>query len=192
MEPDNLRELLYSGLSKAQGGTMTAWLRQTRSPLLAALVATAGLALGAIGAGCTSDDLGSHNDRGSTRNRSDATADAVPSSAKLVKRDFGDLTYRAPDDGTIWVVQSSDDRVIYRKAVRRGDEFRLEPDRNRASLNDTTVVDKDVKSGIRHRIYFESDYRRSSDTEWDLASDRARDRDRDRDMGDDRISRDRY
>jgi hypothetical protein len=169
---------------------MTARLRQTRTLLLAALVATAGFALGAIGAGCTSDELGSHNDRGSTRDRSADSADAVPSSAKLVKRDFGDLTFRAPDDGTIWVVQSSDDRVIYRKALRRGDEFRLEPNRNRASLNDKTVIDKDVKSGIRHRIYFESDYRRSGDSEWDLASDRARDRDRD--MGDDRISRDRY
>jgi hypothetical protein len=168
---------------------MTAWLRRTRTALFA-LVGTAGLALGALGAGCTSDGAGSND---TTRSPSDE----VPRTARLVKRDRGELTYRPPDDGKIWVVEGENDRMLYTGRVRRGDEFQLQPARNRAYLNDRKVVDTDIKSDSGHRIYFESDDRRSGDTEWDLASDRARDRaadrdrDLDRDMGSDRISRDR-
>lgn len=196
---------------------MTAWLRQTRTALLVVALGTVGLALGA---GCTADTLGSNDDRDrtGTRDRSDDPRDppvGVPRTARLVDREFDEMTFRAPDDGTMWVVESTNDRVIYTDRVRRGDEFRLEPDRNRATLNGRTVVERDVKSGIRHRIFFESDYRSGDsrsggDTEWDLASDRPRerardrdlerdrdlDRDRDlrrnRDLGDDRISRDPY
>src|SRR5687767_2434227 len=162
---------------------MTAWLRQTRTTLLAFAIGAAGLALGA---GCAADDLGSDNDRTPSRSDDDArnsdarSADgSVPRTARLVKRDFGDLTFRAPDDGTIWVVESSEDRVIFTDRVRRGAEFRLEPERNRGTLNDRSVINKDLKRDIRHRIYFESEYssdryRSSRDTEWDLASDRQR------------------
>jgi hypothetical protein len=169
---------------------MTAWLRQTRTAFLTALVGTAGLALGGLGAGCASDGSGSND---TTR----SSTDEVPRTARLVKRDRGRLTYRVPDDGKLWVVEGENDRMIYTGRVRRGDEFELEPGRNRAFLNDRQVVDKDIKSDSGHRIYFESDDRRSGDTEWDLASDRARDREldrdleRDRDLGDDRISRER-
>jgi len=194
---------------------MTAWLRQTRTALLAALIGATGLSLGA---GCTSDDLGSNDSKSRTSDRSNDRYDdrpgdrsddprvppeGVPRTARLVKRDFGDLRFRAPEDGTMWVVESTNNRVIYTDAVRRGDEFHLDPERNRGSLNDRTVIDKDIKSDIRHRIFFESDLRRSSDsrsrddyrsgdTEWDQASDRARDRFRDSDLGNDRISRDPY
>jgi hypothetical protein len=185
---------------------MTAWLRQTRTAVLAVSLAATGLSLGA---GCT-DTLGTDRDRSDsrsdTRDRAGDPQDpppGVPRTARLVKREFGELNFRAPDDGTMWVVESTNNSVIYEKAVRRGDEFRLDPERNRAYLNDRPVIDRDVKPDIRHRIFFESDLRRSSsdrygDTEWDLASDRerarARDRDRDldRDLGDDRISRDPY
>jgi hypothetical protein len=164
---------------------MTAFLTRTRTALLAAVVGAAGLALGA---GCASDSAGS---KSTTRSPSGE----VPRTAEVAKRGRGELTYRAPDDGKIWVVEGENDRVLYTGRVRRGDEFQLQPARNRAYLNDRQVVDKDVKSDSGHRIYFESDSGRSGATEWDLASDRARDhaadRDLDRDIGNDRISHDR-
>jgi hypothetical protein len=82
----------------------------------------------------------------------------VPGDAIEVSAGSRALSYRAPSDGRIWVIDSDDDnKVIYSGKIDRGDEIRVDMDRNRISLDGDTVFEKDLRSGNQHRIYFDPD-----------------------------------
>jgi hypothetical protein len=160
-------------------------LRRTfRTLFLAALLAVSGPALMA---GCTAFDESDRNrdedldrDRDSIPpaelntppNRDEIDA-GVPRSARLRARGTGPLTFRAADDGRVWVVETRNDRLVYEDRVRRGDEVRVDPDRDRVELNGRTVEDRDMISDSGHHVFFEDRF-------GSLDDEPVRSRDRDR------------
>src|SRR5262245_20140360 len=52
----------------------------------------------------------------------------VPDTAKVVAEGTGTISYRAPDDGRIFVMDVDTNTVIAAKRVREGQKFTLNPD----------------------------------------------------------------
>jgi hypothetical protein len=82
----------------------------------------------------------------------------VPGDALEVSAGDGGLSYRAPSDGKIWIIDADDNNnVVYSGEVDRGDDIRVDMDKNRVTLDGDTVVEKSLRRGNQHRIYFDPD-----------------------------------
>jgi hypothetical protein len=82
--------------------------------------------------------------------------DEVPTTATRV--DEGDAarpTYSPTRDGTVYVYDADDDRVIFSTRVRRDERFVLDPDANRATIDGRTVLGTGLSARHRYRIYFD-------------------------------------
>jgi hypothetical protein len=89
------------------------------------------------------------------RNRA---GDKVPLSATLVGEGRDEeLTYRASRDGTIYVYDAEDERVIGSAGIRDGQRFTIAPDRNRATINNDEVDVGKLSTRRNYRVYFDGD-----------------------------------
>src|SRR5437868_11498672 len=67
--------------------------------------------------------------------------DEVPTTATRVDEgNAARLTYSPTRDGTLYVYDADDDRVILSTRVRRDERFVLDPDANRATIDGRTVL----------------------------------------------------
>ena len=101
--------------------------------------------------------------------------DSVPASAKKMVEGNEEVTFTAPRRGTVYVYDGNDNRVIYSGAVARDDMVVVNPDKDKVTVGDKTVTEKDLRRGHQYRIFF--DDTSPTVTERDRA---ARDRDLDR------------
>jgi hypothetical protein len=81
--------------------------------------------------------------------------EGVPASATLGAESRGALTYTAPHDGMVYVVDTNDDRLIYSGAVHRGDVMRLDTQSRRIMLDDRPMQDKVLDTNHTYRVYFD-------------------------------------
>jgi hypothetical protein len=82
--------------------------------------------------------------------------DEIPTTATRV--DEGNatrLTYSPTRDGTVYVYDADDDRVILSTRVRRDERFVLDPDANRATIDGRTVLGTGLSARHRYRLYFD-------------------------------------
>jgi hypothetical protein len=82
---------------------------------------------------------------------------AVPDSAQMVAEGTGELSYRANDDGRIWIYDADTQQVVAAKRVREGQKFTLNPEKNSAMLDSQKVLSTDLKRNDQHRLYFEKE-----------------------------------
>ncbi len=87
-------------------------------------------------------------DKGASRTLS------LPDAAQVVAEGPGDLKYRIPDDGCVFVYDADEQAVIGIKHVRAGQRFVLSPDANGATLDGRRVIEHDLKRNHSHRLYF--------------------------------------
>src|SRR5688572_25624908 len=78
-------------------------------------------------AGCASDDLDEPLATNSRTIDGDARDD-VPAGATLMKEGHEPLMFQAPGDGTVWVYNSSDKRLVYSGGIRAGQTVHVDPD----------------------------------------------------------------
>ena len=83
----------------------------------------------------------------------------VPRDAQLVAEDRGGVTFRAPDDGHIWVTESTYDEVLFDAPVRRGSDFTLDAKRDRGFFDGREILQGRLKNDIRYRVYYARDRR---------------------------------
>jgi hypothetical protein len=87
--------------------------------------------------------------------RSTRGIDEIPTSASRVDEGNGPrLTYSPRRDGTLYVYDADDDRVVYSGGVRADDRFSLDP-ADRATVNGRTVLGTNLNPNHRYRIYFD-------------------------------------
>ena len=79
----------------------------------------------------------------------------VPASAKIVAQGQKDVAYRAPDDGTIYVFDKSEQKVIYSGRVDRDELLKVEAMRDRITLDGKVVMDKQIRDHDAINIFFE-------------------------------------
>src|SRR5258706_12305658 len=80
----------------------------------------------------------------------------VPADGVKVGAGKQKLFYKAPENGTIFIFECPDNRLIYRGAVRRGDTVELNTNDDRISVNGKTVMEKGLSTGQTYKMFFDS------------------------------------
>ena len=92
-------------------------------------------------------------DRDSSRRRG---MDEIPREAVAVEGGEGKgLRYEPARDGTIYVYDVDDDRVVYVGRLQSKERFVLDPEGNRATIDGTAVFRSDLNPRNRYRLYFD-------------------------------------
>ena len=98
-----------------------------------------------------------HDDaRGSDRiGRTDEGAGGIPSTAARVEEGRGELSYRATEDGTVYLYDTDSRTHLDTQRVRKGQRYTIDPDRSIATLDGKTVWDRTMDPKHTHRLYFD-------------------------------------
>jgi hypothetical protein len=82
--------------------------------------------------------------------------DDIPTTATRVDEGSGPrLTYSPTRDGTLYVYDGDDDKVIFSTRVRQDERFALDPDANKATVDGRTVLGTGLSPRHRYRLYFD-------------------------------------
>lgn len=85
-----------------------------------------------------------------------AGMDEIPREAVAVEGGEGTgLRYDTARDGTIYVYNIDEDRVVYVGRVQARERFVLDPSGNRATIDGKTVFRSDLNPRNRYRLYFD-------------------------------------
>ena len=134
------------------------------------------LGMGLLAGGCSSsdhdhysrrsgDDVVLSGERRGDVDRARGASTHVPRDAQVVDEGRGDgLHYTARGDGTVYLVDSSADTVVWSSPVRDGDRVTINPDKNHIDVNGRERANIDLKSNDRFQLYFE---RSSSSSRYD-------------------------
>ena len=117
-----------------------------------AIPATLGASLVLGFAGCDSD-----NDEPLAYEHRTIEGDArndVPAGATLIKQGHEPLLYQAPSDGTVWVYNSSDNRLVYSGSIRSGQTVQVDADHDFVTVDGRKVVDMKMDDFDNHQILF--------------------------------------
>jgi hypothetical protein len=86
----------------------------------------------------------------------------IPAQAKLVAQGEKDLAYRAPQDGTVFVFDKSGQNVLYSGKVDRDDLVKIDAMKDRITINDRVVMDKQIRDHDALNIFFDPQPRRDA------------------------------
>src|SRR4051794_33485294 len=103
----------------------------------------------------SSDTSSSSSDR-DTLDRSDSGSD-VPRSAPRVAAGSGELTYRAKNNGHVYIVDEDNNRLVYDRAIHDGQEIVVQPDDDRIRIDGHNAFTGNLEHKHSHRIYFDRD-----------------------------------
>ena len=82
--------------------------------------------------------------------------DEVPRTATRVDEgDAARMSHTPTRDGTLYVYDADDDRVVLSTRVRRDERFVLDTDANRATIDGRTVLGTGLTARHRYRLYFD-------------------------------------
>jgi hypothetical protein len=88
----------------------------------------------------------------------------VPKTARLEAEGRGDLSYKAPRDGYVYVVDHRDRRLIYEGPLYEGETLLIAPYRNVIEVDGKRVKKvKDLENKHIHRVFFERNNTRRRD-----------------------------
>ena len=109
--------------------------------------ATAGMILGAavLAGGCQYD-----------------RSSAVPASATMAGESSGYLSYRAGEDGRIYVYNRNTNAVVYSGMIEKGQTVVVDSQKNQVLLDDRVVSENSLVAGDTYRIFFQVDKNRMS------------------------------
>jgi hypothetical protein len=79
----------------------------------------------------------------------------VPGTAMLRSEGTGRIVDTAPDNGTVYVYDNSEDRMIYSGTVMSGQRVTVNPKDDRIDVDDRKVSDQTLPNGDSYRIYFD-------------------------------------
>ena len=136
-----------------------------------AFLAVMGLIVGNSMGGCL--DSGDDDDRRSRSSRNEpirgddlddlddeAALEDLPRSAEFIKADKGDMEFRAPEDGTVFIVGSNKGKILEEADIRRGEEFEFRPGKHRGYIDGREVMyRKSFKDSREYEIHFLEDRR---------------------------------
>ncbi|MDP9172754.1 MAG: hypothetical protein M3O30_02670 [Planctomycetota bacterium] len=78
----------------------------------------------------------------------------VPANATLFTSGDGQLSFTPQTDGTIWILSSADNSIVYSGAVPASHAVVVDPAAHLITVNGRIVTDKGVASGVMHKLYF--------------------------------------
>jgi hypothetical protein len=79
----------------------------------------------------------------------------IPSSARLVAEDrTGKIDFVAPDDGEVFVEDNSANKLLYSGKINRGEHVRVDPVKDKLTINDRVVRDQKIRDLNEVRVFF--------------------------------------
>jgi hypothetical protein len=138
-----------------------------RHPFVTLLFA-AGVSCAAV-IGCDSTDSGSSRTRTTSRDsddrvissgsRGDARGmDAIPSrAARVAEGKDQRIIYTAPEDGTLYVYDTKDRKLLFSGPLYRNEEFLMVPDGNVINVNGRRAGTYNLHTDRRYELYFDRD-----------------------------------
>lgn len=134
-----------------------------------AFLAIMGLIVGNSMGGCL-DSGDDDDDRRSRSSRNDpirdddlddeADLEDLPRSAEFIDAAKGDMKFRAPEDGTVFIVGSKKGKILEEADIRRGEEFEFRPGKHRGYIDGEEVMyRKSFKDSREYEIHFLEDRR---------------------------------
>ena len=94
---------------------------------------------------------------------SEPKAEQVPAGAQLLVQGDQQLSYSAQRDGTVYVYDANDRKLLYSGQIEKGQTIAIDPDEDKVMVDNRLVLEKDIHAGNRHRIYFQEDRTASRD-----------------------------
>ena len=87
----------------------------------------------------------------------------VPETARLRVEGRGDITFKAPRDGFVYVVDTRERKLVYEGPLDEGETLLVAPYRNQVEVDGQRVKRvKDLENKHIHRIFFERESTRGS------------------------------
>ena len=100
----------------------------------------------------------------SADDQTDDDKQLVPKTARLEAEGRGDLSYKAPRDGYVYVVDHRDRKLIYEGPLYEGETLLIAPYRNVIEVDGKRVKKvKDLENKHIHRVFFERSSTRRRD-----------------------------
>ena len=87
----------------------------------------------------------------------DKQISAIPGNARIVATTPGELTFRAPADGMVYLYDASDKKMIDVHRIARGDTYEVLRDRSMVRVNERfepVTQLKPLADGREYRVYF--------------------------------------
>ena len=126
----------------------------------------------AVGCDSSKGDNDHHRDRDRNRDWSNG-ATGVPRSATVEADGTGRLSCEVRSDGTVYLYDMQDRRVVDSQRVEKGQRYVADLDKDVATLDGRPVYEHNLERTHRHRIYFDKRLNGHART---LASTRPRER----------------
>jgi hypothetical protein len=86
----------------------------------------------------------------------------VPSDAKIVAQGEKTLTYRAPEEGTIYVYDKNGNNVLYSGRLQRDEMVQVDAMRDKILVDGRTVMDKQIRDHDQINVFFRREPLRES------------------------------
>jgi len=108
-------------------------------------------------------DHSSSSDRTSSRTADHYDISGIPRSAEMLDSGNGEVSVKAPERGTVYLVDLDSSRTVWSGRIDRGERFTVDPENDRAAINGRVVYERNLERKHRHAVYFDpSDYSRDS------------------------------
>jgi hypothetical protein len=119
------------------------------------LMALVLLGSGALAMTGCSDLLGNDNDNDRSSDRDTTLSRGkVPGGAVILDQGKGSLSARARENGTVYLYDVDDQRVVWSGKIKRGPDFAVDLDADRAVIDSEPVYRQNLERTHTHRIYF--------------------------------------
>ncbi|HWB53306.1 MAG TPA: hypothetical protein VG722_03910 [Tepidisphaeraceae bacterium] len=79
----------------------------------------------------------------------------IPASARMLNDAHGSITVTAPERGTVYVYDKTDNELVYSGKVRRDDVIHLNEHSGNIDINDRKVAGKALIGDHEHEVYFD-------------------------------------
>jgi hypothetical protein len=113
------------------------------------------LALGAVG--CKNDNSSSGSAPLSAPSPEEVRSIDLPPHAKEVAHGSGELSYKAEQDGAVYLSDESLKRIMMRKRLRAGQKFEFSTSTGQAKIDSQPVFQLGRSSGHKYKLYFENE-----------------------------------
>ena len=79
---------------------------------------------------------------------------AIPPSAAIAAEGNGQLTYRAGNEGTVYLFNRNANTVVFSGQVMKGQAIVVNQDKNQVLIDDRVVTEGTLRKGDTYRIFF--------------------------------------
>jgi hypothetical protein len=81
----------------------------------------------------------------------------IPVEAERVAQGKGGLVYKVTAGGEAYVLDVSDNKIVWSGSLREGDTFTLTPEADRVAIDIQTVAEPDLDKDHRYSLYLRRD-----------------------------------